>query len=88
MQRHSCYIELKYIFITMNLFLNRYFVYTANTYSKKYKIFLIIFPDTIVNPWTMVVHFSNASTNKQYYLYYLPFSRFRLRKIYLWQTEQ
>jgi len=32
------------------------------TYSKKYKIFLIVFTNAIVDPWAMVIHFPYTAT--------------------------
>jgi hypothetical protein len=30
-------------------------------YRKKNKVFLIVFADTVVNPWAMMVHFAYTS---------------------------
>jgi len=39
-----------------------YVIKTQNSHSKKYEIFLIVFTNAIVNPWTMVIHFPNTAT--------------------------
>lgn len=62
-----------------------------NTYSKKYEVFLIIFPYTIVNPWTVMIHFSDASAIATQYNRILScyITNMNLIKLnYLWQTEQ
>jgi hypothetical protein len=46
------YQELVYTY--NNLYL--VFCSSINTYCKQNKIFLVIFTDTIIDPWTMVVH--------------------------------
>lgn len=38
------------------------------TYGKQYKVFLIIFADTVVNPRAMMIHFPNTSKISLYLL--------------------
>jgi len=41
------------------------------TYSKQYKILLIVLTNTVVYPWAMMIHFANASATKSLE-YYTP----------------